>query len=120
MTIAKTNTSLKAAATTLAAATADNATEWDMSALFSGLVAGKITNGASAPVTTAPVIVFYAGESTGVKREIWRMSGDLVASSVTPIVFRVPKEVKFLNITATGGGTNGSTWELMGLGFTGP
>lgn len=119
MAIAKTNTSLKAAASTLAAATADNATEWDMSALFSGMLVGKITNGGTAP-TTAPVVVFYAGESTGVKREIWRMSGDIVASSVTPIVFRVPKEVKFCNVTATGGATTGSTWELMGLGFTGP
>lgn len=119
MAIVKSNTALKAAASALAAATADNATEWDMSALFSGLLAGKITNGATPP-TTAPVVVFYAGESTGVKREIWRMSGDIVANSVTPIVFRVPKEVKFLNVTATGGATNGSTWELMGLGFTGP
>jgi hypothetical protein len=119
MTIAKTNSSLAAAATTVAAATAVNATEWDMSALFSGLLAGKITNGGSAP-TTAPLVIFYTGESTGVKRELWRMSGDIVASSVTQIVFRVPKEVKFLNVTITGGATNGSTWELMGLGFTGP
>lgn len=119
MTIAKTNTSLAAAAT-VAAATPVNATEWDLSALFSGIVVGKITNGSSAPVTTAPLVVFYAGESTGVKREIWRMSGDLGVSSTVPIVFRVPKEVKFLNVTITGGGTNGSTWELMGLGFTGP
>lgn len=119
MAIAKTNTSLAAAATAVAAATPVNATEWDLSALFSGLVAGKITNGASAP-TTAPIVVFYAGESTGVKREIWRMGGDTTASSITPVVFRVPKEVKFLNVTVTGGATNGSTFELMGLGFTGP
>lgn len=119
MAIAKTNTSLAAAATTVAAATAVNATEWDMSALFDGMAVGKITNGVTAP-TTAPLVVFYAGESTGVKREIWRMSGDTVANSVTPIVFRVPKEVKFQNVTITGGATNGSTWELMGLGFTGP
>lgn len=119
MAIAKTNTSLAAAATNVAAATAVNATEWDMSALFDGMAVGKITNGVTAP-TTAPLVVFYAGESTGVKREIWRMSGDTVANSVTPIVFHVKKNVKFFNVTATGGATNGSTWELMGLGFTGP
>jgi hypothetical protein len=119
MAIAKTNTSLAPAATAVGAAASVNATEWDMSALFSGLVAGKITNGASAP-TTLPIIVFYAGESTGVKREIWRMGGDTVANSATPIVCSVPKEVKFLNVTVTGGATNGSTFELMGLGFTGP
>ncbi len=119
MTIAKTNTSLKAVASTLAAGTPNNATEWDMSALLSGLITGVLTNGGTAP-TTAPFVVFYAGESTGVKREIWRMGGDIVANSITPIVFRVPKEVKFLNVTATGGGTTGGTWELMGLGFTGP
>lgn len=119
MTIAKTNTSLAATATAVAAATAVNATEWDMSALFSGLLIGKITNGGSAP-TTAPVVVFYGGETTGVKRELWRMSGDTVANSVTSIVFRVPKEIKWQNVTITGGATNGSTWELMGLGFVGP
>lgn len=120
MAIIKSNTSLAAAATAVAAATPVFATEWDMSALFSGLIVGKISNTGTPPTTTAPLVIFYAGESTGVKREIWRMSGDLVASSTTIISFRVPKEVKFLNVTITGGGVQGSTWELMGLGFTGP
>ena len=119
MAISKTNTSLAAAVTTVGAAANVNATEWDLSALFDGTVVGKITNGATAPTTT-PLIVFYAGESTGQKREVWRMSGDLVANSVTPIVFQVRKNFKFFNVTITGGNTTGSTWELMGFGFTGP
>lgn len=119
MAIAKTSFSLLAS-TSVGAAAPINAAEWDMSALFSGIVVGKIVNGASAPVATAPIVVFFGGESTGVKREIWRMGGDLAVTSTTPVVFRVPKEIKFLNVTVTGGGTNGSTFELMGLGFTGP
>lgn len=120
MAIAKTSFSMAAAATAVAAATSVNATEWDLSALFDGTVVGKITNGASAPTTTAPLVIFYAGETSGTKREVWRMSGDLVANSVTPIVFQVRKNFKFFNVTITGGGVNGSTFELMGLGFTGP
>lgn len=118
MAISKTNTILAAALTSVGAGAQVSAAEWDMSALFSGYVVGKIIN-TTAPTTT-PLIVFYAGESTGQKREIWRMGGDMVANSTTVITFRVPKEVKFLNITATGGNTTGSTWELMGFGFTGP
>lgn len=119
MAIAKTSFSLLAS-TAVAAAAPINATEWDLSALFSGFVVGKIVNGASAPVTTAPLVVFYGGESTGVKREIWRMGGDFAVSSTTPVTYRVPKEIKFLNVTVTGGGTNGSTFDLIGFGFTGP
>ena len=119
MAISKTSSTLKAASSSIAANTADNATEWNLSSLFSGIAVGKITNGSSAP-TTAPVIVFYAGESSGTKREVWRMSGDTVNSSVTPIVFRASKEWKYINVTATGGATNGSTWELVGMEFTGP
>ena len=120
MAIVKSNTSLVAAATAVGPAANVNATEWDLSALFDGVVVGKITNGASAPTTTAPLVIFYVGESTGVKREIWRQGGDLVANSVTVIRFDVKKNYKFFNVTITGGGVNGSTWELMGLGFTGP
>ncbi|MDB5814434.1 MAG: hypothetical protein JWN23_1551 [Rhodocyclales bacterium] len=117
MTITKTGVSLAAAATTVAAATAVNATEWDLSAVDKGAMLGKITNGSSAP-TTAPVIVFYAGEATGVKREIYRMSGDTVANSVTPIACTFKAEYKFGNATITGGATNGSTYELEGLSYT--
>jgi hypothetical protein len=117
MAITKSSTSLAAAATAVAANTAVNATQWDLSAIDKGTMLGKITNGASAP-TTAPVIVFYAGESTGVKREIFRMSGDTVANSVTPISCAYKAEYKFGNATITGGATNGSTFELAGLEYT--
>lgn len=117
MTITKTGTALAAAATTVAANTAVNATEWDLSAVDEGAMLGKITNGPSAP-TTAPVIVFYAGEATGVKREIYRMSGDTVANSVTPISCGLKRGYKFANATITGGATNGSTYELEGLSYT--
>lgn len=114
MSTAKTNSVLAAANTAVAANTAINATQWDLSAIDKGTMLGKITNGSSAP-TTAPVIVFYAGESTGVKREIWRMSGDTVANSITPISCAYKFEYKFGNATITGGATNGSTFELVGF-----
>lgn len=117
MAITKSSSTLRAAATVISAATANDATEWDLSAVDKGTMLGKLTNGASAP-TTAPVVIFYAGESTGVKREIGRVSGDTVANSVTPLICNFKPEYKFGNATATGGATNGSTWELVGLSFT--
>ena len=120
MAIVKSNSSLVAAATTVGPAAPVTATEWNLTALLSGRVVGKITNGASAPVTTAPLVIFYAGETATTKREIGRMSGDFTVNSVTTIQFNVPKEYPFFNVTITGGGTNGCTWELMGFGFTGP
>lgn len=103
----------------LAANASVNATEWDLRAAYGGLATVKITNGPSAP-TTPPVVKFFVGEDSGVKRLIWQGSGDTVANSIVDIPpFDAPSGTMFLNITITGGATNGSTVEAYGQELTG-
>jgi hypothetical protein len=101
----------------LAAAASVNATEWNMSTCYGGLVGVKITNGGSAP-TTPPVVNVFVGEATGVKRLLYQATGDLVASSVTDRVCEIPSSALFCNITITGGATNGCTVEAYGQELT--
>ena len=102
----------------LAAATEVNATEWNMSTCYGGLAAVKLTNGGTAP-TTAPIVRFYVGESTGTKRLIYAASGDTVNSSVTDHVCDVPMGAMYCNITVTNGATNAITVEAYGQELTG-
>lgn len=110
MAITKTPTTLYAAAL-VAAGTTVNAAELDLTTKAGARVMGKITNGASAP-TTAPVVIFYSGEATGVKREIYRVTGDTVANSVTPFNCRYGLADMFANVSFTAGATNGSNLEI--------
>lgn len=105
------------ASASLAAATSVSATEWDMSTCYGGLAAVKLTNGATAP-TTAPVVKFYVGESTGTKRLYYTASGDIVNASVTDLVCEVPPGAMFMNITVTNGATNAITVEAYGQEMT--
>lgn len=105
------------ASASLAAATAVNATEWNLSTAYGGLAAVKLTNGASGP-TTAPVVTFYVGESTGTKRKFYTASGDTVNSSVNDIVCELPMGTMFCNITITNGATNAITVEAYGQELT--
>lgn len=105
------------ASNTLAAATPVNSTEWNLSTAYGGLAAVKLTNGASAP-TTAPVVKFYVGEATGVKRLLYQASGDTVNSSVNDIVCEIPPGAMFVNITITNGATNSITVEAYGQELT--
>lgn len=102
----------------LAAATPVNATEWNLSTAYGGIAAVKLTNGGSAP-TTAPIVTFYAGEATGVKRKFYSATGDTVASSVNDIVCEIPQGVMFCNVTITNGATNAVTVEAYGQELTG-
>lgn len=105
------------ASASLAAATAVYATEWNMSTCYGGLACVKLTNGASAP-TTAPVVQFYVGEATGVKRLLYTAAGDTANSSVNDLVCEVPASAMFCNITITNGATNGITVEAYGQELT--
>lgn len=105
------------ASASLAAATAVNATEWNMSTAYGGLAAVKLTNGGSAP-TTAPIVEFYVGESTGTKRLFYTGAGDTVSSSVTHVVCEIPTSAMFCNITVTNGATNAITVEAYGQELT--
>lgn len=105
------------ASASLAAATSVNATEWNMSTAYGGIAAVKLTNGGSAP-TTAPVVKFYVGESTGTKRLFYTASGDTVNSSVNDLVCEIPASAMFVNITVTNGATNAITVEAYGQELT--
>lgn len=95
-----------------------NTAEWNMSAAYGGLATVRLTNGASAP-TTAPVVNFFVGEASGVKRLIYQAAGDTVTNSVNDIVFEIPAGAMYVNISITGGATNGITVEASGQELTG-
>lgn len=105
------------ASNSLAAGTPVNATEWNMTTCYGGLAAVRLTNGASAP-TTAPVVKFYVGEASGVKRLLYQASGDTVNSSVNDIVCEIPPSAMYCNITITNGATNAITVEAYGQELT--
>lgn len=101
----------------LAAATSVNATEWNMLTCYGGIACVKITNGGTAP-TTAPVVKFYIGEASGVKRLQYTVSGDTTNSSVTEPSYEVPAGAMYCNITITNGATNAITVEAYGQELT--
>lgn len=105
------------ASQSLAVSTAVNATEWNMTTAYGGLVGVKITNGASAP-TTAPVVKVFVGETSGTKRLFYTASGDTVANSVSDIVCEIPPSAMFCNVTITNGATNAITLEAYGQELT--
>ena len=116
MAATKTSKTLDASAS-LAAATARNSTEWNLSTAYGGLATVKLTNGATAP-TTAPTVVFYVGESTGTKRTFYTATGDTVNNSVNHFVCEIPAGAMFVNITVTNGATNAITAEAYGQELT--
>ena len=101
----------------LAAATAVNGTEVNLSTAYGALVCVKLTNGGTAP-TTVPVVKFYVGESTGTKRLFYQASGDIVNSSVNDIVCEIPPAGMFINVTITWGATTGGTVEAYAQELT--
>lgn len=102
----------------LAASTAVNATELNLSTAYGALVCVLLTNGATAP-TTAPVVQFFVGEATGKKRLFYTASGDTVNSSVNSINCDMPLDAMFVNVTITNGATNGITVEAYAQETTG-
>jgi hypothetical protein len=102
----------------LAAATTANCTEWNNSTAYGGLVAVKLTNGASAP-TTAPTVKVYVGEATGTKRLFYTATGDTVNSSVTDIVCEIPLGSMFVNVDIINGATNAITADAYAQELTG-
>lgn len=101
----------------LSAAASVNATELNLSTAYGALVCVKLTNGGSAP-TTAPVVKFYVGESTGTKRLFYQASGDTTNSSVNDIVCEIPPAAMFCNVTISNGATNAITVEAYAQELT--
>jgi len=105
------------ASQSLGAGASINAAEWDLSTAYGGLVTVRVTNGASPP-TTAPIVTIYVGESSGVKRKFYTVSGNLVANSVTDVVAEIPPSAMFVNATITNGATNAVTVDAAGQELT--
>ena len=101
----------------LAAAASVNTTEWDNSVKYGGMAYVKLTNGAAGP-TTAPVVKFYVGEATGIKRLLYQASGDTANSSINDIGCEIPPSAMFVNITITNGATNAITVEAYAQELT--
>ena len=101
------------ASQSLAAGASVNITEWNMTTAYGGILFVKLTNGASAP-TTAPVVTFYSGETTGTKRTEYTVAGDTVNSSVNHPSCRYELGHMYANATITNGATNAITIEAYG------
>ena len=104
------------ASQSLAANASVNITEWNMSTAYAGSLFIKITNGASAP-TTAPTVIFYAGEATGVKRQRFTASGT-TTTGTTDLECEYSLQHMFANATITNGATNAITVEAYGQELT--
>lgn len=102
----------------LAAGASVNSTEWNMSTAYQGRLFVKLTNGASGP-TTAPVVKFYSGEATGVKRLLYTATGDTVNASVNHLSCVYELADMFANCTIINGATNAITVEVYGQEATG-
>ena len=50
-----------------------NGTEWNNSTTYGGVIAARITNGATGPTVPCDFVV-YIGDATGVKRELSRQT----------------------------------------------
>jgi hypothetical protein len=109
--------SLLASQSLAAGVSVDATNEWNLSAAYGGLACVRLTNGASAP-TTAPVVKFFVGEATGVKRLFYTATGNTVNSSVSDVVCEIPLGAMFVNITITNGATNAITVEASGQELT--
>ena len=101
----------------LAASTAAVGTEWDNSTKYGGIVTVRLTNGAAAP-TTAPLVQFFTGEATTVKRQYYAATGDTVANSVIDVVCEIPATAMFVNVTITNGATNAITADAFAQELT--
>lgn len=91
--------------------------EWDLRSAYGGVATVRLSNGSPAP-TTPPVVKFYIGEATGVKRLFYPAAGDTVANSSSDIICEIPAGVMFVNITITGGATNGGSVEVSAQELT--
>lgn len=73
----------------------------------------RITNGASAPVSTPLTIKFYASNvASGRWTEIAAMGGDLAANSMYSGAIPCPVGFNYFTAKAFGAGTNGATAEV--------
>lgn len=110
MALAKGSSVLRAASSLAAGASVY--LEYDFSNAVQGGIFVKLTNGASAP-TTIPTIKFTIGETTGVKRRRFDVTGDMVANSITEKDCVYGLRDKFGGVTVTNGGTNSVTLEVV-------
>lgn len=87
--------------------------EWDLTPNKTGLAIVRLKNGVLGP-TTVPIVKFYAGSITGLKRQIFEAPGDIVNDSTNDIPYRFPPETMYANITITNGATYAITVDIDG------
>ncbi len=111
MAATKTARSLVASQSNGAGATL-NGTEWDLSTKYGGVVAARITNGATGPTIGCDFVV-YVGSVTGEKREFSRQTAPVTNNAVTDLVVEIPPGVMFVNTTFTGNTAQAVTVEAI-------
>jgi hypothetical protein len=107
--MASTHTSRTLVASTSRAsgAGATSGTEWDNSTKYGGVIAARVTNGATGPTTGCDFVV-YVGDATTVKREFSRQTAGLTNNGVYDFVVEIPPGTMFVNTEFSGnsGGSN--------------
>lgn len=99
------------ASQSLAANASVNTNEWDLRTAYGGMAAVKLSLPGSAP-STAPVVKFYIGESSGKKCLLYQASGSASAADYPmDIQCEIPPSAMFANITIINGATNAVTVE---------
>jgi hypothetical protein len=119
MAATKTQRQLIAAGSSIAANASLNASEWNLSTAYGGLLNVQLSLPGSAP-TTVPTVSVYTGDATGKKYLFAKFSGSVTAGDY-PMNFPVelPPSAMFANVTITNGATNGITAEAFGQELTG-
>lgn len=89
------------ASTSNTAGSSTNATEWNASTSYGGLVCAKITNGATGPTVGCDFVV-YTGGTSGTKREFSRQTAPTTNNAITEFSIEIPPDAIFVNVTFTG------------------
>jgi hypothetical protein len=95
-----------------------NATEWNQTTAYGGLLCVRLSLPGSAP-TTAPVVRFFVGEATGVKRLFYTATASTTAGDYPlDFVCELPQGTMFANATIVNGATNAINVDAFGQELT--
>jgi hypothetical protein len=105
------------ASTSNGAGSTTNGTEWDNSTKYGGILAARITNGATGPTVGCDFVV-YVGDATGVKREFSRQTAGTTNNGAYDFVVEIPPDAMFVNVTFTGNTAQAVTVECYAQELT--
>ncbi len=101
-----------AAGTSNAAAGTTTGTAVDLTTDYGGLMTGLITNGGTGPTIAASAIVEVSGDNVNWK-EIFRVTGEVTASSITPWSCAIDPGVMYARARVTGNTAQAVTCEAF-------